>query len=73
MKVVVNSGVAEFLCVADDSVKVTFWGGEEVGIVHENSSWKVIPAPYAVVDKRTGKCHPCRTCNGTKQEIYFMN
>lgn len=62
MKVVVDGGVAEFLCIADDSVEITFWRGEEVGIVHENSSWKVIPAPYAVVDEGTGECHPRRTC-----------
>lgn len=74
MQVTVDSGISELLSITDDSVEVAFWGGEEVCIVHENSTGKVVPSPNAEVDERPRKYHPGRTrkefeCSGNASPL----
>lgn len=45
VEVVVDRGVAKLVGIANDSVEIAFGRREEVGIIHENHSWEIVPTP----------------------------
>lgn len=51
VQVMVYGCGGEFRGVADDCLEVAFGGGDEVGVVHEECSWEVVPSPDAVLDE----------------------
>lgn len=54
VEIMANCGVAKFWSVANDSVKISFRRGDEICVIHKNSSWEVIPSPYTVLKKGPG-------------------
>lgn len=62
MQVAIDSGIPKIFGIADDGMEVAFRGRDKVCVIHQYSSGKGVPAPYAVVNKRPGKCYPSRTC-----------
>eukprot|EP01018_Ginkgo_biloba_P010272 Gb_33175 [translate_table: standard] len=45
MQVMINSCVPKLLGITNDSVEVSLWRRNKVGIVHQNCAWKIVPTP----------------------------
>lgn len=54
VEIMADCSVAEFWSAADDSMKITFRRGDEICVVHKDSSWEIIPSPYTVLKEGPG-------------------
>lgn len=51
VEIMAYCSVPEFLGVANHGLEIAFRRGYEVCVIHEDSSWQIIPSPYTVFDK----------------------
>jgi hypothetical protein len=56
-----NCSAPKLTRVADHSMEITFWGGDEVDVVHQEGTWEIIPTPYTILQKGFCEHYPSRT------------
>lgn len=62
VQIMANCSAPKISRVADDSLEIAFWRGDEVDIVHQEVSWEIVPTPYAVLEEGFCEHYPSRTC-----------
>jgi len=60
VEVVVGDAGHEARRVAEQRLEVALWGGDEVGVVHEQGARQVVPPPHSVLHEVPRQRHPGR-------------